>query len=93
MVLRDIHNLADMIGIMSQLTIDRLHNRQRLASNLHRALKFGIAQRFERREERLPTELPLLHQDLLRIARHNFELGIAVATGLFTVTRQEIRPS
>src|ERR1700730_11270962 len=57
-VLCEKHNLSAMVGVMSNLAIDSLHDRMGLATNGYRPLQILVRQRFQRPEKTLPALFP-----------------------------------
>src|SRR2546430_12771386 len=60
-VFREEDDLPDVVGIMSDLAIDRLHNGMRFAANVNSFCEVGVGERLKRAEGTVPTRVPLLH--------------------------------
>src|SRR5215831_10896300 len=83
-MLRQQDDLPDVVRIMRDLAVDRLHHRVRLASNRDCAVHIRFRQRLERAKHSVPSVFPQCQQGLSRL-RRRFEFGIAIAIRLFTV--------
>src|SRR5438046_4228045 len=59
-VFREEDDLADVVGIMSDLAIDRLHNGMRFATDVNSFCEVAVGDRFKRAEDPVPTRVPLL---------------------------------
>jgi hypothetical protein len=68
-VLGQVHDLSNMVGIMSQLTIDRLKHAQLLTANHHRALQLRRSKRRETAEKQKPSFIPTGEQTVTRFVR------------------------
>ncbi len=91
-VLGEKHDLADVIRIMRELSVDRLDDAVRFATDRDLPRKVIRRQRSDTVEKRLPTALPKAHKALACIADH-LEFGIAIAVRLLAVSRQKITPT
>src|SRR5579885_925196 len=68
-MLRKKHDLPDVIRIVRDLPVDRLHDGVRLRPNRDGARQIGFCQRFQRREKPLPAFFPLFQEFLARRGR------------------------
>src|SRR3989440_1313588 len=92
-MLREIHDLPHVRRIMSQLTVDSLEHRVRLATHEHRFRQVLGREPRERVEQEPPARLPALEDSLARVGRLHEELGVAVPVRLVAVRREERRPA
>jgi len=83
--------LADVVGIVSDLTIDCLHYGMRFTANVNSFCEVGVGKRFERAEDPVPACIPLFHQFGAGCSRR-FKFRIAVAVGFFAVAGEEVAP-
>jgi hypothetical protein len=60
-MLRQENNLSAMIGIVRNLTINRLHHRVRLPADLHRPVNVAIREWLKSGKNLLPSLLPQFH--------------------------------
>ena len=90
---RQEHDLADVIGVVHQLTVDRLNNRVLFAANQNLLSQILGSQRLKRIEDALPTLLPVGEYIVLAGLRLNHKLHIAIAIGLLAVGRQKVGPT
>ena len=86
------NDLADMIGVVRQLPIDRFDHRVRLTADRHRSGKIFLGQPADFIEQRLPAVVPRLHQQVACVV-DQFKLGVAMAIGLLTIRRKKVGPS
>ncbi len=89
---RDKDDLADVIGVVRDLSVDRLHHGMTLAANADRC---GPCRRrsvapVPRKQGSKP---PPTGDNFGTSLRGIFELRVTIATGLFTVGSEEIRPT
>ena len=92
-MLRQINNLAHVIGVVRELTIDGLHDRVILAANSDGAHQIVRRQRPNRVERAAPTLFPISEQVVLRGFRQHHEFHVAIALGLLAVSREKICPA
>src|SRR5579859_4855098 len=92
-VLGDVDNLSDVVGIVGELPINGLQNAVRLASNKDGAFKIGIGERRKRCKQSGPTGLPPANKYRLRVGRSDFKLSITITAGFLAIGGQEIGPA
>src|SRR5688572_7668759 len=78
-MLRQEYYLADMVGVMRELAIDRFDHRERLASNSDRLGHVLRGEAMERGEKTLPSRLPAFDQNLFGIVLGRRELAVPIA--------------
>jgi hypothetical protein len=85
-------DLADVHGVVGDLAVDRLHDGVRLGADQDGAREIGVGEGLDRVENVLPAGAPHGHQ-LFAGFGSVFELGVAIAVGLFTIGGEEIAPA
>ena len=86
------NDLADVMGIVSDLAIDGLHDGVGFAANRDGFREVSVGKRFERVKDPFPACVPLFHQlGACRCGR--FEFRVAIAVGLFAVGGKKIAPA
>jgi hypothetical protein len=89
-VLREEDDLTDVVGVVGDLTIERLDHGMALSPDVHVAQQVVVLQRIERGEEDRPAAFPVGH-DRCAIGWHvDLELAVAIAIGLLAIGREEI---
>src|SRR5208282_5482726 len=91
-MLRDINDLADVIGVMSDLAVNRLHHGMALAANANGAAEVLVGERGEGVEHDFPCRFPQ-RQNFGAGLRRLFKLGIAIAGGHLAVGGEKVRPA
>jgi len=92
-VLREIHDLTDVISIMRQLTIDGLHDRVILFANSNRSHEVCQRKRLDGNERAFPTFLPISEQVFSgRVGQHD-EFHVAISFGFLAIRCQKIGPA
>ena len=86
------NDLADMIGVMGQLAVDRLNDSMSLAPYRYGAREIARPEPFDIVKKRLPARFPELHQAVSGVT-DQFELRVAVAVGLFAIRGQKVAPA
>lgn len=81
-----------MVGIVSYLAIDGLHDGMGFAADQDFAAEVGVGERGEGVEETFPAGFPL-GEELVAGCSGGFEFGVAAAVGLFAVGGEEVRPA
>ena len=89
---RQKHDLAHMVGIMSDLAVDRLHHGVWLCSNRHPTTQVRVRERLQRVEDVFPAPLPQFQKRGARRWRV-FKFRVAVAIRLLAIGGQKIRPA
>ena len=80
------NDLPNVISVMSELPVDRLDNRMRLAADGDRSCKVIKCERLDCLEERLPSGFPKIHQAVACVV-DQFEFRVAVPIRLLAVGR------
>src|SRR5262245_9444415 len=78
---------------MGQAAVNGLQDGVLLAADRDAPQQVPFSQAGQRPEERSPTLVPGGEQVSPRVFRTDDELGVAVAPGLVSVSRQEVRPA
>src|SRR5712692_4461856 len=89
-VLGQVDDLADVLAIVHELAVDRVDDREALATDEDRAREVVGLQRIEGGEQNPPALLPALHELRLRGSGPGLELAVAVPVRLLAVGREEI---
>ena len=89
---REKDDLADVIGVVSDLAIDGLEDGVRFAADGDGAGEIGVGERGESGEEDFPAGFPKGEEFGAGRGR-GFEFGVAIAGGLFTVGGEEVGPT
>jgi glycolate oxidase len=76
-MLRDIHDLADVAGVVGELSIERLPHGLRLAPDRDGAPEVAFRERLHGGKQGLPAVFPFGEQSVVRIAGENLKLGDA----------------
>jgi len=92
-VLSQKYNLANVVGVVHQLSIDGLNNRMLFAANQNLFSQVFSAQRLERVKDALPTAVPVIEHRVLSGFWIDDKFHVAVAAGLFTVGSQKVGPA
>jgi len=85
-------NLAAVIGVMRNLSIDGLQNRMRFTTNRNCAAQVRVCECIQRGKQTLPTVFPHLQQRGAS-GRRLDEFRVPLAAGLLSIRCQEIRPT
>src|SRR4051794_7025058 len=88
--LRDVDDLADMIGDMRKRPMQRFVDFERLLTDCHRAMQPIVVELGERSKQRRPAVLPLGEKLALRDCTR-FEFLLAMPPWLFAVAGEEFR--
>src|SRR5215831_13261046 len=92
-MLRQEYDLADMVGVMCELAIDRFDHRKRLCADMYRLGHVLWGKMFKRDEKIPPPHLPAFEQTLFGILLGHHELAVSIA-GLDALSRSgKICPS
>ena len=86
------YDLADVIGIVGYLAIDRLHDGVGFVADEDFAAEVGVGERGDGVEEVCPAGFPLGNELVARCG-WRFEFSVAIAVGLFAVGGEEIGPA
>ena len=86
-------NLPNVIGIVSQLPVDRLNNRVCLATNQNSFFRVRGLQGLERREEASPGAFPVIPKLGAGSTRLDHELQVTIPVRLFAIRGQEVGPA
>src|SRR5262249_15359833 len=87
------HDLADVISVMHELAIDRLHYGVLFAADIHLLLQIIDLQRVERVKHALPATFPKSAYVVFRRFGDDNKFIVAVAIRFLTVSGEEIGPA
>lgn len=92
-MLREINDLADVIGVMSDLTIDSLDDRVVLTANRYGAHQIVRPKRLDCRKDTLPTLFPIRQHLVFGCTRQHLEFHVAIALRLLAVSGKKVSPA
>src|SRR5258705_10614011 len=81
-----------MVGVMSKLAINGLHDRMGFAANGHRTLQILLGERSKRSEYTLPALFPDSEQCFMRSGGIS-EFSVPIAVRLLSIAGQKVCPS
>src|SRR4051812_28603594 len=92
-VLREKHDLADVLRVMAELPVQRLDDGVRFTPNRHGLLEIARRKLAERRQGNRPSLLPALEDGVSRIGVALLEFGVAVPVRFLSISREEAGPA
>ena len=89
-VLRQEHNLPDVIGRVRHRSVQRLDDGEWLVTDVHGPLQIPWRQAIQFAQHDVPCTVPVGHQPGPVACGSRLELGVAIPIGLLAVARQEV---